>query len=112
MVGPTGKRVGGRRAVSAGGVPSFPLSLRGKAARSAAPTSVCSYRTTTGHRELILAERLVIFIAGGVEAGASGCMDLYHDSKFCSQHKANCSANEPLTPVTRPPILLLPVISD
>lgn len=84
MVGPTGNRVGTKQGecyTVGDRQPQHPSphSCSGEAA----PTSVCSHWTPTGHYKLILAEGLVILIAGGVDAGASGHVDLYDNSKFC-----------------------------
>lgn len=62
--------------------PHPPSSFWDEAAHSVGLTSVCGYRTPTGHHKLVLAERLLTLTPDCMEAGASGCVDLHDHSKL------------------------------
>ena len=65
--------------------------------RSAAPTSVCSYSTPTGHHELVLAEGLLVLAPGRVQAGASGRVHFHHHGELCGDttHAARQALSTP-----------------
>ena len=74
-----------------------PSSFWDEAARSAGLTSVCGYRTPTGHHKLVLAERLLTLTPDCMEAGASGRVDLHDHSKLWGNTDTLLSS-VPLTP--------------
>ena len=83
-----------------------------EAARSAALTSVCGYRTPTGHYKLVLAERLLTLTPNRVEAGASGRVDLHDHSKLWGNTVTLLCQLCPFTPRQAHPTLRLRIISD